>query len=227
MAILRRHGLLLAPRAVRRHPDRPLQAPARRARTGATVQSHDRMRRRPPVIGVPREHVRERLARRSSRTDHFNAFSGPASGMAGDRGDDLAGVQRTKRSGVNGTPVSSSSEPCSRTREENQARDPRARERAAVVASAGIPREGWPPEGARRWAFDSGSMRSATARPRAAGARPTTSVETDAADHASTLMTTEFGDRRLCRLRPGERLADNARDRKLREEVATPWPRSR
>ena len=31
--------------------------------------------------------------------------------MAGDRGDDLAGVQRAKRSGVNGTPVSSSSGP--------------------------------------------------------------------------------------------------------------------
>ena len=54
------------------------------------------------------------LARRSSRTDHINEFSGPASGMAGDRGDDLAGVQRTKRSGVNGTPLSSSSGPRSR-----------------------------------------------------------------------------------------------------------------
>jgi hypothetical protein len=40
--------------------------------------------------------------------------------MAGDRGDDLAGVQRTKRSGVNGTPVSSSSGPRSRTREGNR-----------------------------------------------------------------------------------------------------------
>ena len=60
-----------------------------------------------------------------------------ASGMAGDRSDDLAGVQRTKRSGVNGTSVSSSSGPRSRTREGNKARDPRARERAAVVNSAG------------------------------------------------------------------------------------------
>ena len=57
--------------------------------------------------------------------------------MAGDRGDDLAGVQRTKRSGVNGTPVSSSSGPRSRTREGNKARDPRAREWAAVVIHAG------------------------------------------------------------------------------------------
>ena len=44
-------------------------------------------------------------------------FSGPASGVAGDRGDDLGGVQRTERSGVNGTPVSSSSGRRSRTRE--------------------------------------------------------------------------------------------------------------
>jgi hypothetical protein len=57
--------------------------------------------------------------------------------MAGDRGDDLAGVQRTKRSGVNGTTVSSASGHRSRTREGSKARDPRARERAAVVISAG------------------------------------------------------------------------------------------
>ena len=38
-----------------------------------------------------------------------SAFSGPASGVAGDRGDDLAGVQRAKRSAVIGTTVSSSS----------------------------------------------------------------------------------------------------------------------
>ena len=76
-------------------------------------------------------------------------FSGPASGMAGDRGDDLAGVQRTKRGGVSGTPVSSSSGPRSRTREGNKARDPRSRERAAVVTGAGtagliVLREGRP-----------------------------------------------------------------------------------
>ena len=37
------------------------------------------------------------------------AFSGLAPGVAGDRGDDLAGVQRTKRSAVIGRTVSSSS----------------------------------------------------------------------------------------------------------------------
>ena len=57
--------------------------------------------------------------------------------MAGDRGDDLAGVQRTKRSGVNGTTVSSSRGTRSRPREGIKARDPRARERAAVVVPTG------------------------------------------------------------------------------------------
>ena len=48
---------------------------------------------------------------------------------------DLVGVQR---SDVNGTPVSSSSGARSRTREGNKARDPCARDRAAVVIPAGI-----------------------------------------------------------------------------------------
>ena len=70
--------------------------------------------------------------------------------MAGDWDDDLTGEQRTKRSGVNGTTVSSSTGPRSRTREGNQARDPRARERAAAVMPAGnagltVLRDGWQP----------------------------------------------------------------------------------
>ena len=51
----------------------------------------------------------ERLARRSSRTDHFNGFSGPASGVAGDRGDDLAAAQPTERSVAREAAASSSS----------------------------------------------------------------------------------------------------------------------
>jgi hypothetical protein len=49
------------------------------------------------------------MARRSSRCEHFrdSAFSGPASGMAGDRGGDLTGVQRTQHSEENETPASS------------------------------------------------------------------------------------------------------------------------
>ena len=138
--------------------------------------------------------------------------------MAGDRGDDLAGVQRTKRSGVNGTTVSSSSGPRSRTREGNRPAvhghgngplsSSRRRSRpdlavrhrdegaALIAAFASEParrngpqpgdtlraskRGGWRrarvrdgrPSGARRWAFDSGSTRSATARPCEAGTRP-------------------------------------------------------
>ncbi len=44
----------------------------------------------------------------------------------------------------------------------------------AVAGSAGLTvlREGGSPTGARRWAFDSGSTRSETARPCAAGRRP-------------------------------------------------------
>jgi len=87
-------------------------------------------RRRPPCPGGPASSrptchqaaPGQRLARRSSRTDHFqmfNAFSGPASGVASARGDGL------------GTPSASRGRR-SRTREGNNAADPRARERAAV-----------------------------------------------------------------------------------------------
>ena len=62
-------------------------------------------------------------------------------------------------------------------REGIRARDPRARERAATCLSrhrrpGRVRVRDGSPTGARRWAFDSGSTRSATARPRAAGARP-------------------------------------------------------
>ena len=51
----------------------------------------------------------QRLARRASRGEHLNAFSGPASGVAGDWGDDLTGAERSKRSAASAAPVSSSS----------------------------------------------------------------------------------------------------------------------
>ena len=54
---------------------------------------------------IKRSDWRGGRARPSTSTE----FSGPASGVAGDRGDDLAGVQRTKRSAENGTSASSSS----------------------------------------------------------------------------------------------------------------------
>jgi hypothetical protein len=134
-----------AAEAVSQFPGPPLEDPPTsppRESTGAQLGGArwDDWRTRCPAFGrrSVAADVPACLARRSSRADHFKAFSGPASGMAGDRGDDLAGVQRTKRSGVSGTPVSSSSWPRSRTREGNKARDPRARERAAVVMPAGI-----------------------------------------------------------------------------------------
>jgi hypothetical protein len=83
----------------------------------------------------------QRLARRSSRCHHvfkdsgvqgFWTSSGPAPGMAGDRGDGLAGGTRPQQSGGSGSTASPSSGLVRAQREGNQARDPRARERAAV-----------------------------------------------------------------------------------------------
>jgi hypothetical protein len=53
--------------------------------------------------------ARERLARRSSRPEHTVHSGGPAPGVAGGRGDDLARAQQTKRSAVREQRVSSSS----------------------------------------------------------------------------------------------------------------------
>ena len=92
------------------HRVRAAQRRGRRASLpGAAVAAKATANPRAPATLRPTCHQAKRLARRSSRCEHINAFSGPASGVAGDRGDDLAGVQRTKRSGVSGTLVSSSS----------------------------------------------------------------------------------------------------------------------
>ena len=50
-----------------------------------------------------------RGGRAAASTSMHSVFSGPASGVAGDRGDDLAGAKRSKRSAVSAAPVSSSS----------------------------------------------------------------------------------------------------------------------
>jgi hypothetical protein len=56
-------------------------------------------------------------------------FSGPASGMAGDRGDDLVGAQRAERSAATCKPTSSSSGPSfTRSVKETKAHESRARE---------------------------------------------------------------------------------------------------
>ena len=67
------------------------------------------------------------------------ASSGPAPGLAGDRGGDLTGAAP---SAATCKPVSSPSGPRSRTREGTRARDPRARERAAACLSRHR-RPGW------------------------------------------------------------------------------------
>jgi hypothetical protein len=88
----------------------------------------------------------QRLARRSSRCDHVFkdsgvqsiwTSSGPAPGMAGDRGDDLTGGTRPQQSGGSGPTVSSSSGLVHAQREGHPAREPRARERAAAPCAAG------------------------------------------------------------------------------------------
>lgn len=61
----------------------------------------------------------------------FGLPSGPASGMAGDRGDDLTGGTGPERSDGSGPHVSSSSGFVAAQRQGNRARDPRAREWAA------------------------------------------------------------------------------------------------
>lgn len=72
------------------------------------------------------------MARRTSRCSPINAFSGRASGVAGDRGDDLAGVKRSKRSDVSEAAVSSSSGLFHAQREGRKVRDPRSRDRTAA-----------------------------------------------------------------------------------------------
>ena len=103
-------------------------------------------RRRPPSclrVGVSAERVTpsgpkaERLARGPSRLDRYEASSGPASGMAGARGGDLAVGPRPKRSAVSSATVSSPSALVHATHEGKTARDPRVRERAACPPGPG------------------------------------------------------------------------------------------
>lgn len=125
---------------------------ARRLRRAA------RPRLRGPAAPRPTCHQaneRERLARRSSRPEHSQASGGPASGVAGGRGDDLARAQQTKRSAVREQRASSSSRPVVRAAREGQQglRSP-ATGRAAFDITAGTAglialRKGWMPAGSR------------------------------------------------------------------------------
>ena len=72
----------------------------------------------------------------NARCSAVQDFSGPASGMAGDRGDDLTsvvGVDSLGRKDTTTAPVSSSSGRRSRGAGRKEARDPRARVRAAFT----------------------------------------------------------------------------------------------
>ena len=119
---------------------------------------------------------------------------GPAAGMAGVRGDDLTGAARpeSKRSGATKrgagqfvkraregdgghVPVTAIREPAIPGHGKGRPRHPAgAAGLDAEAANGGVAvraRDG-SPAGSRRCAFDIGSMRSTTARPRAAGTRP-------------------------------------------------------
>jgi hypothetical protein len=127
------------------------------------------------------------MAWRSSRCEHFrdSASSGPASGMAGDRGDDLAGVQQTQRSEENGTPASSASGLVHVPVKETSPRPPGTGTGRCLIpaGTAGLSasREGWPLTGSRRGQWvdvpqpgrrDAGHTRITARRPSRASQRP-------------------------------------------------------
>ncbi len=115
-----------------------------------------------------------RGGRAAASTSKHSVFSGPAPGLAGVRGGVRDARAPSAATCEHGPIAKRASVLHSRTDEE--ARDPRARDRAAAclsrlrrpdrVASGTEARQG-----ARR-RYPGGSMRSATARPRAAGRRP-------------------------------------------------------
>ena len=80
------------------------------------------------------------MARRASRCEHIDepVFSGPATGLAGARGGDLAGAAPSgvQRSDLQAGQFAKRASVMHRMTDE-EARAPRARERAAVVSPAG------------------------------------------------------------------------------------------
>lgn len=118
-----------------------------------------------------------RGGRAAASTSRHSVFSGPASGLAGARGGVRDGRAPSAATCERGPIAKRAS--VMRSMTDKEARDPRARERAAAclsrlcrpdrVASGMDARQG-----ARR-RYPGGSTRSATARPRAAGNRSSTS----------------------------------------------------
>ena len=154
-------------------------------------------RSRGPAPLRPTCHQAQRLARRSSRPEHAGHSGGPAAGVAGGRGDDLARAQRTKRSEAQRSEAQRRARAAgqfvkrarrSRTRDGHQGLRSPATGRAAVVMTVGaaglaVLREGWKPvrgETPGQTASPGGSMRSTTARPRVAGPRPPPNQTNDA-----------------------------------------------
>jgi hypothetical protein len=153
---------------------------ARAIAAGVTAQQARRLPRAPgsrsrgPASLRPTCHQAQRMARRSSRPEHSPHSGGPAAGVAGGRGDDLARTQQTKRSATqwSAAPCASSG-PVRRAglsvaypRRTSGPRSP-ATGRVAFVRSAGAAglaalRKGWQPG---RGETRRGSTRSATARP--------------------------------------------------------------
>ena len=103
-------------------------------------------------------------------------FRGPAPGLAGDRGGDLAGAAPSgaQRSDLHAGRFAKRTSFTRSVKEYGPAVPGHGKgppRDSAGNAGLTMLRDG-SPTGARRWAFDSGSTRSATARPRAAGTRP-------------------------------------------------------
>ena len=149
--------------------------------------------RRPTPLR-PTCHKAQRLARRSSRPEHSLPSGGPAPGVAGGQGDNLAGaacpeskrsaatkrgagqfVKRTSETEGGRVPATAFREPASLGHGKGRPRHPvGAAGLTAEAANGGVAvraRDG-SPSGSRHGPKARGSMRSTTARPRTAGTRP-------------------------------------------------------
>jgi hypothetical protein len=139
-----------------------------------------------------------RGGRAAARTSLNPVFSGPATGMAGDRGGDLAGAAPSgaQRSDCASRPVRQAGLVHAQ-REGIRARFSPGTGKGRCVLQPALP--AWPccvrdgcPSGARR-RYPGGSTRSATARPRAAGRRPVprrpgSSASASASASATTML---------------------------------------
>ena len=175
-----------AQRAATARKDGPSNRGGRDSSAGATAAASGPPRSRGSATLRPTCHQAKRLARWSSRSEHTSHSGGPATGMAGGRGDDQARAQQTKRSATQW-----SAAPCAssgpvrragrRSRNATDIKGPRAPAtgRAAVVITAGAAgldaqaanggvavcaRDGSPSGSRRRHAFQRGPSARCAAR---------------------------------------------------------------